>query len=123
MTHRIATWLRNLLKIELAVVEKDAAGIYPHVTQEIDALRKELGNAVANFTQVVKGLETTLKAHSETVAKDLHTNMAADAKAIALFRQTTRMACSQCGQMTWKYAVDSTTHKILCVDCQTKKAV
>ena len=63
MIKRIATWLAGIFRTELTKVSTDAAGLYPHVTAEIAALRSELIGQIAQLASLTKSLELTVKAH------------------------------------------------------------
>lgn len=82
MFKRIATWLSGIFKSELAVVEKDAAGLYPHVTAEITKLRGELANATANLALITKGIETALKSHVSAEIAAVKTHMESELTAL-----------------------------------------
>lgn len=78
MIKRIATWLTGIFRTELQKVETDAAGLYPHVTAEIAALRKELANATANLATLTKGLELAMKHHVSAEIAAVKTQVAAE---------------------------------------------
>ena len=120
MIKRIEKWLAGIIKAELRTVESDASGLYEHLTSEITVLRKDVHEAIAALHTASDERASKLKSHVEEVAAQLHTDVAADAKAIALFRQTVRMPCSMCGQMSWDYGVRKDAGKTICADCKKK---
>lgn len=107
----LKTWLASIIREELDRTETTTA-------REIARLEKK-------FAQLIDEMKAhtveAVKDHAVNVAADLHEKVSADAKAIALFRQTSRMPCSRCGQMAWKYAVDKEAGKIICTDCAAKE--
>lgn len=127
MFKRIAQWLAGIFRTELLAVRGDISGLQAAVVQ----LRGELAEATAalhsraeeaktHAESVASELHENVTNHAVEVAKDLHDKIAADAKAIAHFRQMVRMSCSWCGQLSWDYIVNRDSKKIICSDCQKK---
>jgi formylmethanofuran dehydrogenase subunit E len=124
MIKKLEAWLIRIFRAELeahaAVVEGRAIEREARFIDAVENLMKDIASDVKNC---VSG-ETAdgIKKHIEGVAAKLHENVAADAKAIALYRHTVRLGCSACGQLTWEYSIDRTSGKAVCKDCQKKGA-
>lgn len=111
MKKRLQTWLASIIREELERAEARASKERMDILEALKMHVEKHAGAVAE----------DVKTHAIQVAADLHKSIEADAKAIALFRQTSRMSCSRCGQMAWKYTVDKEAGKIICMDCTAKE--
>jgi hypothetical protein len=82
------------------------ASIKTHVSSELSKAGEPLKAAVAS--EVTK--------HFENI---LGTTKIAAQEALAEARRTLRMVCNSCGQMSWKFIVN-TEGKVVCGDCQSR---
>lgn len=135
MLKHIETWFANVVRKELTKTELVArtemrqladsfAGAIGEMRARMDAAAEDAKKHTLSVADEVKdhvGVTTeNVKIHTANIAAELHEKMAADAKAIALFRNTIRMRCSLCGQLSWEYAVKKEAGKVICADCQKK---
>lgn len=68
MIKRIAQWLSGIIRAEVTKVESDAAGIYPHVSNELAKLREDFTSGI---TELRVSNERHIQSISETLFADL----------------------------------------------------
>jgi formylmethanofuran dehydrogenase subunit E len=123
MIKRIETFLANIFRREILPVKNDLTAALAAVAKlrgEVAELHARFEESKTHATNVAAELHESITGHTTEVAIKLHENVTADAKAIAEFRQLTRMPCSLCGQMSWKYDIRRDSGKAVCGDCVKK---
>lgn len=122
---RIETWLANIIRTELARVEKDAAGLYTHTSSEVATLQKELTETITRLKAETAALKEHVTAEVGVGMVKRYDQILDDAylvahTAVAEARKTLRLPCSLCGQLSWKFLISAIERKPVCLDCDAK---
>lgn len=129
MFKRIETWLANIVRAELHRTETATMAEVRRLEGTLTLLLNDLKEHTESKAETLKAEIGEIKKHvSEEVGVgmvkryDLIVDDAARAAHAAVHeaRKTLRLACSLCGQLTWKFHISSVDKKPVCLDCEAK---